>query len=207
MGFYKRVGIIDQNNAYTKNFGDPLWVYYQYRLAKGDKRSKTAIYAEGRQKIEEVEDRGVDMAIGYGEKIWDLDPKLAAKVNDLYDDAKRSLWAELTPNFIASVPNVLPLRTLSKDRNDYIAHPTTGEALSPGAMNEIEALRRSWGSNLPQGQIVISDGLNAKAIMDDGHLAPYLDEMRRLLGEAGVPTGAGASRLSDRRSAVRERRP
>ena len=54
-------------------------------------------------------------------------------------------------------------------------------------MNEIEALRRSWGSNLPQGQIVISDGLNAKAIMDDGHLAPYLDEMRRLLGEAGVP--------------------
>lgn len=40
---------------------------------------------------------------------------------------------------------------------------------------------------MPKGQIVISDGLNAKAIMDDGHLAPYLEEIRRLLGEASVP--------------------
>ena len=43
------------------------------------------------------------------------------------------------------------------------------------------------GANLPKGQIVISDGLNAKAIMDDGHLAPYLEEARKLLAEAGVP--------------------
>jgi ethanolamine ammonia-lyase large subunit len=34
---------------------------------------------------------------------------------------------------------------------------------------------------------VISDGLNAKAIMDEGHLTPYLQEMRRLLAEADVP--------------------
>jgi ethanolamine ammonia-lyase large subunit len=34
---------------------------------------------------------------------------------------------------------------------------------------------------------VISDGLNAKAIMDEGHLVPYLEEMRRLLADAGVP--------------------
>ena len=34
---------------------------------------------------------------------------------------------------------------------------------------------------------MISDGLNAKAIMDEGHLAPYLEEMRKLLAEAGVP--------------------
>ena len=51
----------------------------------------------------------------------------------------------------------------------------------------MEGIRDSWGSDLPKGQIVISDGLNAKAIMDDGHLAPYLEEMRRLLAEAGVP--------------------
>ena len=87
-----------------QNYGDPLWVYYQYRLAKGDTRSKDAIYAEGRQKMKEVEERGVDLAIGHGEKIWDLNPKLAAKVNGLYDDAKQSLWAELTPEFIATVP-------------------------------------------------------------------------------------------------------
>jgi len=185
--FYKRIGIVGQDGKYTENYGDPLWVYYQYRLAKGDKRSRDAVYAEGRQKMKEVEARGVDLAVGHGETIWDLNPALAAKVNGLYDDAKQSLWAELTPEFIAAVPDVVPVRTLSKDRNDYIAHPTTGEALSPEAITALERIRDAWGDDPPKGQIVISDGLNAKAIMDDGHLAPYLEEMRRLLAEAGVP--------------------
>ena len=98
-----------------------------------------------------------------------------------------SLWAEITPEFAGSIPNVLPLRTLSGDRNDYIAHPGTGETLSPDSQLALEALRASWSGNPPKGQIVISDGLNAKAIMDQGHLAPYLEEMRRLLGDADVP--------------------
>jgi ethanolamine ammonia-lyase large subunit len=187
--FYKRIGIVDANNKYTQNFGDPLWVYYQYRLAKGDNRAKDAIYAEGRQKMKEVEGRGVDLTSGHGEKIWDLNPALATKVNALYDDAKKSIWAEFTPEFITTVPNVIPVRTLSKDRDDYIAHPTTGEALSRESVAALQRIRDSWGSNLPKGQIVVSDGLNANAIMDQGHLAPYLEEMRRLLAEAGVPTG------------------
>jgi ethanolamine ammonia-lyase large subunit len=178
---------VEENNAYTKNFGDPLWVYYQYRLAKGDKRSKDAVYAEGRKKMKEVEQRGVDLATGHGEKIWDLNSGLAAKVRDLYDDAKKSLWTELTSEFITTIPGVVPLRTLSKDRNDYIAHPNTGETLSPESVAALEKMRDAWGPNPARGQIVISDGLNAKAIMDEGHLAPYLEEMRKLLAEAGVP--------------------
>ena len=140
--FYKRIGIVDANNKYTQNYGDPLWIYYQYRLAKGDNRPKDAIYAEGRQKMKQVEDRGVDLASGHGEKIWDLNPALATKVNALYDDAKKSIWAEFTPEFITTVPNVIPVRTLSKDRDDYIAHPTTGEALS-----------RSWSQHCKESGI------------------------------------------------------
>lgn len=185
--FYKRIGIVDEGDNYTVNYGDPLWVYYQYRLAKGDRRPKDAVYTEGQEKMSEVAARGVDLATGHGENIWDLNPELAVKVKGLYDDAKLSLWAELSPDFVAAVPNVVPIRSLSRDRDDYIAHPTTGEALSPEAIADIERLRDSWGDNLPKGQIVISDGLNAKAIMDDGHLAPYLEEMRRLLAEADVP--------------------
>jgi ethanolamine ammonia-lyase large subunit len=185
--FYKRIGIVDKNNKYTENYGDPLWVYYQYRLAKGDSRSQDAVYAEGRKKMKEVEERGVDLATGHGERIWDVKPDLAAKVNGLYDDAKKSLWAELTPEFISSISGVVSLRTLSRDRIDYIAHPNTGEILSTESIAALEELRDSWGPNLPKGQIVISDGLNAKAIMDEGHLAPYLEEMRKLLAEANVP--------------------
>ncbi|WP_077966120.1 ethanolamine ammonia-lyase [Ensifer adhaerens] len=184
--FYKRIGIVGNDNSYTSNYGDPLWVYYQYRLAKGDKRAKEAVYAEGRQMMKAVEARGVDLATGHGEKIWDLNPALATKVRGLYDDAKQSLWAELTPEFVATVPGVVPVRTLSKDRNDYIAHPTTGETLSPDSVKEIERIRASWKGAMPKGQIVISDGLNAKAIMDEGHLHPYLEAMRSLLGDAGV---------------------
>lgn len=185
-GFYQRIGIVNRDGKYTEHYGDPFWVYYQYRLAKNDPRSRDAIYAEGREKMREVEARGVDLATGHGEQIWDLDPQLADKVNGLYADAKVSLWAELTPEFVASIPNVLPLRTTSGDRNDYIAHPPTGETLSPESQAALEALRASWGGSPPKGQIVISDGLNAKAIMDEGHLAPYLEEMRRLLADADV---------------------
>jgi ethanolamine ammonia-lyase large subunit len=184
--FYKKIGVVDKNNQYTKHFGDPLWVYYQYRLAKGDKRSMKAIYAEGREKIKEVDARGVDLAIGHGKNLWDLNPKLEAKVKSYYDDAKVSLWADLGPEFIKTIPNALLVRTLSKDRENYIARPETGEKLSPESIAALVKLRESWGNNPPNAQIVISDGLNAKAIMDEGHLAPYLTEVRRLLTEAGA---------------------
>ncbi|MBU1232582.1 MAG: ethanolamine ammonia-lyase [Proteobacteria bacterium] len=187
--FYKQIGIVDANNNYTEHFGDPLWVYYQYSQAKGDKRPKDDIYAEGRKKIKEVEARGVDIAIGHGKKLWDLNPELEAKVISLYDDAKICLWTELSPAFVKTIPNAVPVSTLSKDRDDYISHPASGEKLAPEAIALLENLRDSWGENIPKGQIVISDGLNSNAIMDDGHLAPYLDELRKLLAEAEVPMG------------------
>jgi ethanolamine ammonia-lyase large subunit len=120
--------------------------------------------------------------------MWDLNPQLSAKVQSYYDDAKKCLWAELTPDFIRTIPNVLQVSTLSKDRNDYIAHPPTGEQLSPQSIAALKKLRDSWKSSpMPiKGQFVISDGLNAKAIMDENHLAPYLDEMRKMFAEHGA---------------------
>jgi ethanolamine ammonia-lyase large subunit len=186
--FYKRIGIVDKNNKYTSHFGDPLWVYYKYCQAKGDKRSKEAIYGEGKKKMKEVEDRGVDLATGHGKNPWDLNPQLAAKVQSYYDDAKKCLWAELTPEFVKTIPNALPVKTLSKDRNDYISHPPTGEQLTPESIAALEKLRESWKAspNPIKGQIVISDGLNAKAIMDENHLAPYLNEIKKMFTDAGV---------------------
>jgi ethanolamine ammonia-lyase large subunit len=185
--FYKRIGIVDKENRYTEHFGDPLWVFYQYCLARGDKRSRDEIYAEGWRKVKEVKARGVDIATGHGKEIWDLNHPLEAKVRALYEDAKVSLRAELTAEFTRTIPDAVFLSTLSRDRDDYILHPETGEKLSPPSIAALEKLRDSWGANPPRGQIVISDGLNAKAIMDEGHLAPYLDEVRKLLADAGAP--------------------
>ena len=116
-----------------------------------------------------------------------MNPELHKKIWALYDDAKVSLWAEFTPEFISTIPNAVTIATNSKDREDYVSHPSTGEELSPAAVATLEKLRDSWGGKVPDVQIVISDGLNAKAIMDEGHLMPYIDELRKLLAEANVP--------------------
>ena len=118
------------NNKYTGNYGDPLWVYYQYRLAKGDNRPKEAIYAEGRQKMKQVEERGVDLATRSRREDLGSQPRSCDQGQRVCTMTPRNPSGPSSrPRFITAVPNVLPVRTLSKDSDDYIAHPTTGEAL------------------------------------------------------------------------------
>jgi ethanolamine ammonia-lyase large subunit len=187
--FFKRIGIVDRNDNYTEHFGDPIWVYYQYRLAKGDTRSKSTIYAEGEAAIKRCEAREVPIARGRGANPWDMDPELKQKIWTLYNDAKVSLWTELTPEFISTIPNAVLIATNSKDREDYVAHPSTGEELSKSAVATLEKLRKSWAGKDPDVQIVISDGLNSKAIMDEGHLGPYLTTVKKELKAAGLTVG------------------
>lgn len=184
--FFKKIEVIDENGKPTENFGDPKWVYYQFLKAKGDTRSKEVIFAEAQVEIDEVLSHGVDLAIGYGENIWDLEPKTDKEIHDTYDDAKVSLWTEMSDDFIASVPNSVSIKTTVHDREDYISAPSKGEILSKEAVATLGKLRNSWGNNSPDVVFVISDGLNSKAVMDQGHLLPYLKEMRKLLKEAGM---------------------
>jgi ethanolamine ammonia-lyase large subunit len=185
--FFKKIQVIGPNDKPSEHFGDTLWVYYQYRLAKGDTRPMKEVYAEGQKHIDQVLARGVPLAIGYGENIWDLEPELNKQIHALYDDAKVSLWAEFTPEFVATIPNAVSIATKSADREDYVAHPSTGEELNEAAVTTLEKLRKSWdGKKTPDVQIVISDGLNSKAIMDEGHLMPYIQELRTELQKAGM---------------------
>lgn len=184
--FFKKIEVIDKDGKPTKHFGDPIWVYYQYRLAKGDTRPMKEIYAEGQEAVDRVQERGVDLAIGYGENIWDLNPETDKRIHDLYDDAKISLWTEMTPDFVATIPNAVTVQTKSADREDYVAHPPTGEEFNEASVANLEKLRAGWGDQVPDVQIVISDGLNAKAIMDENHLMPYLEEVEKQLAQAGM---------------------
>ncbi|MEZ4601676.1 MAG: ethanolamine ammonia-lyase [Syntrophotaleaceae bacterium] len=184
--FFKKIEVIDANGKPTKHFGDPAWVYYKFLQAKGDKRPFDAIYAEGQDAIKRVRGRGVDLAVGYGENIWDLEPVTRKRIHDLYDDAKVSLWAEFTPEFINSIPNAVSIASQSHDRENYIAAPATGEELSESAVATLDKLAASWGSKVPDVQVVISDGLNARATMDEGHLMPYLNELKKQCKKAGL---------------------
>ncbi len=155
----------------------------------GDTRSRDVIEAEGWEKMNDVQTRGVPLANGHGAHVWEMDADLTARIARLYEDAKISLWAALTPEFTGTIPNAVPIATQSQDRADYIAHPASGETLSASAIDTLNSLRTAWGDDIPDVQIVISDGLNAKAIMDEGHLAPYLETLREELHAAGLTVG------------------
>ncbi|NVN92150.1 MAG: ethanolamine ammonia-lyase [Desulfuromonadales bacterium] len=190
--FFKKIQVIDKNGKPTKHFGDPTWVYYQYCLGKGDTRSQKAIMAEGKQKFDAIHNtwlktgNKVPLASGYGKNIWDLNPTLDKRIRELYADAKKAIWTEFTPGFIKSVPDSVQLATLSKDRENYIVHPESGEKLNEQSVVTLQKLRDSWQGKAPDVQIVISDGLNAKSIMDPEHVLPYIKELRKELQEAGL---------------------
>jgi ethanolamine ammonia-lyase large subunit len=183
--FFQTLGVIDAEGRPTAHFGDPRWVYLQFRRAKGDARAEHEVYAEADAAMTRARGRGVLLASGHGRHAWDLDPAIDREVRRLYDDAKACLHAELPAGFAATLPSPVALATRSADRLDYILHPPTGEALAPAAQARLEALCRSQDRRYDV-QIVVADGLNAYAIADEGHFAPYLRELRRLLAAHGL---------------------
>jgi ethanolamine ammonia-lyase large subunit len=182
--FFQRLGVIGQDGQPTARFGDPLWVHLQFQKAKGDPRPVAEILAEGRASMLAVRERGVFLAHGHGPGPADLEPELEREIRGLYADAKRSIWTELEPGFLGSLPGFLRLRTRSWDREDYLLHPETGEQLLEAALADLARERERQGGRF-DAQLVVSDGLNAQAIADPGHLTPCLAALTKGLEAAG----------------------
>ncbi|MBN1208051.1 MAG: ethanolamine ammonia-lyase subunit EutB [Myxococcaceae bacterium] len=182
--FFQELGVIDAQGNPGPHFGDPTWMYLQYRRRKGDARAEAEILSEAQAQLTEVRKRGVFIAEGHGANPWELNADLDREVRFLYKDAKDSIFAELPATFAGSVAQAVPVSTQSLDRADYILHPPTGEQLSEDALGKLRTLRDSQSSRYDV-QIVISDGLNAWALTDEGHLGPYLEKVRADLEAAG----------------------
>jgi ethanolamine ammonia-lyase large subunit len=178
--FFRSIKVIDDQGKPTSNFGDPAWVYFQYRQRKGDVRSEQAIRREARQQIESVRSRGVFITEGHGALVSDIPKTTQRNVDRIYDDAKKSIWAQLTPGFISEVPVSIALNTESEDRNDYILHPSSGEKLHELSALKVQGLRVKHDDQF-NVQVVISDGLNALSIMEKNHLKPFLKSLREQL--------------------------
>jgi ethanolamine ammonia-lyase large subunit len=182
--FFQKLGVIDADGRPTVHFGDPRWVYLQYRRAKHDARTDEEILAEADASIARVRGRGVFVATGHGPKPSDMDPALDRQVRRLYEDAKLCIHASLPTSFAATLASAVPVATRSRDREDYILHPPTGELLDEPSLARVTALRGAQRGAY-NVQIVVADGLNAYALTDAGHLAPYLEELRRGLLAGG----------------------
>jgi ethanolamine ammonia-lyase large subunit len=182
--FFQELGVIDAQGRPTEHFGDPAWVYLQYQQRKGEKRPDAELLAEAKVKMEEVRKRGVWLAEGHGAQTWELNPALDREIRYLYEDAKKSIWAELPPSFTSALSGAVTVATGSKDRTDYILHPPSGEQLSERALESLHQLRDAHAGRY-NVQLVISDGLNAFALTDEGHLTPYLERVQAELSAAG----------------------
>ena len=183
--FFQSLGIVDEDGKPTEHFGDPSWVYLQYRRRKNDTRTDAEILVESKNLISEVRQRGVLIAEGYGDLPRDLAPKIRAEIQTVYEDAKQCIWREWDPKFLEQIPNAISVSTRSANRNDYILHPASGERLSDESLGRVYQLRDAH-----EGQwnavIVISEGLNALALMDEGNLFPLLEDLRPLLIQSGL---------------------
>jgi ethanolamine ammonia-lyase large subunit len=182
--FFQRLGVIDDRGRPTRHFGDPSWVYLQYRRAKDDARDDEAILQEAAERIASVRSRGVFIAEGHGSQPWDLDPATDMHVRRLYEDAKACIHAELPAHFKAALAPAIAVETESLDRHDYVLHPPGGETLDAPSLTKLRELRAGHNGQYDV-QIVVTDGLNAYSLTDAGHLAPYLSELRQGLAAAG----------------------
>jgi ethanolamine ammonia-lyase large subunit len=185
--FFQELEIVDAAGRPGRNFGDPARLYLEYRRRKGDVEGDETILAEARRQMAAVRGRGVFLAEGHGRRPFDLNPAIEVETRRIYADAKQSIWAEYTTEFVAGVPDRVPLSSQSEDRSQYILHPETGERLSAASLGKIAELRRRHAGRYDV-QIVVSDGLNALATMDRGQLDPYLEAVRAELDARGYRT-------------------
>ncbi len=185
--FFRQIGILDTLGRASEHFGDPLWVYLQYKRRKGDVRSDQEIFQEGESSLQSVKSHGVFVARGFGKNHWDLEPVLGQTIRQIDADARKCIWAELETSFITTIPGAVRLSTRSANRTDYILHPESGEKPSEASLEELNKLRHQYKGQY-NVQIVISDGLDALSITDEGHLMPFLEELQHHLNPSRFKT-------------------
>ena len=176
--FFQQLGVIDDRDSRRNISAIRLGVsaVLSSRKMMPDRTRKSSPTAAAQ--IADVRSRGVFIAEGFGEQPSMLEPSLAKHIQHIYDDAKISIWMQLDDAFVATVPNVKRLRTRSADRTDYILHPVSGEHLSDESVGLIARFRRDRKEQF-NAQIVISDGLNALAVMDGDQLLNLIRRLRQ----------------------------
>ena len=182
--FFQRLGVIDSQGKPTEHFGDPIWVYLNYCRLKGDGRSDELLTQEAKDQLAQVRNRGVFIAEGSANEISKLPIELDRQIHEIYDDAKQCIWAELPGDFETQFEASIAIRTLSKDREDYILHPSSGEELSHRSIESLKALRQQHGEAVDT-VIVLSDGLNALANTTDAQASQLVEYLRKELETQG----------------------
>jgi ethanolamine ammonia-lyase large subunit len=149
-------------------------LYATYEKAGGDHRALTALEDEGARRLSALRDKGFDLGV--------VNPIDADhRIDSLYTHARAALYASIQDAVVRdATARSIRVRTTARDRDDYLAHPPSGERLSS---DDAPAIARLPHGQPPHVQIVVSDGLNANAINEQ--LRVLLPSLRSRLIAAG----------------------
>jgi ethanolamine ammonia-lyase large subunit len=188
--FFVTIGVMHADGRMTDRAGDTAHVYTEYRRRKGDRRPAADIQAEARRILARLQQRGLDLGHGHDGK-FGMPPAIRDRLFRVYADAKRVIGLELPAEFARARSGALVLETTATDRADYVAHPPRGEVLSEASVGELARHRRALekSGELPDVQVVISEGLNAESITAPGQLDPFLKELRSGLAARKLKVG------------------
>jgi len=167
-----------ESGAVSGTSADAL--YAAYHKAGGDTRSLNTLRDDAAKKINALAERGFDLGYGCDENYGDP-PEANTRITAIYSNARHALYATMDEAVISdSSPRYFRVHTRSSDRDDYLAHPATGELIAGEDAVRIQAL---YPARRPRVQVVVSDGLNANAVNEN--LRSVLPAVRRELLAAG----------------------
>ncbi|MBV8859522.1 MAG: ethanolamine ammonia-lyase subunit EutB [Acidobacteria bacterium] len=178
------LGVLDGRGLPRADAGGAASLYAAYLKAGGDARTDEALRAEGSKKIKSLAGRGYDLGFGHAAD-YAAPPEVEARLEKIYSHARRALYSTLDEGVLREVsPNNLRVRTLARDREQYLSEPSAGERLRP---EDAAHVSRLYGARRPRVQLVLSDGLNADALNENARAV--LPRLRRGLTEAGLHVG------------------
>ncbi|MEK6321270.1 MAG: ethanolamine ammonia-lyase subunit EutB [Acidobacteriota bacterium] len=176
------LGVMNESGEAAGHGAESLYAIYQ--KAAGDTRAVETLSEEATKKIAVLADRGFDLGYGCGADLT-APVEVTARIDAIYSHARRALYAKMNDAVIRSVsPHFLPVRTKASDRDEYLAHPPSGETIRDEDAARVSALHRS---SRPGVQVVISDGLNPNALNENLRLV--LPVVRQQLVQAGHRVG------------------
>jgi ethanolamine ammonia-lyase small subunit len=178
------LGLMTSDGELLSNANTTAALYARYMKAGGDTRSDDALCLEGAKKIERLQHLGYELGNTYGPS-GDAPLHVESRIDAIYRNAQHALYATTDEALLRDVsPKALRVRTLARDREEYLARPLSGERICEKDAWKISAL---YSVRRPQVQFVLSDGLNANAL--NQNLRAVLPRLRGELTSAGFHAG------------------
>lgn len=140
---------------------------------------------EAKAQLQKMRNKGFDIGYGKNEDIEDTKEE-KERLQNIYINGVTALRAELNLDILSPClsEHYLLISSSSQTRDDYIAHPESGENLNESSILTIQNELKDINKTEKRVLFVISDGLNANAI--NSHIPLVLPKVKKNLLNSGI---------------------